>query len=331
MEFVSGRHKYTYKLLNLFVITGYGIFIFINVSCQAPRNNPLDPLNPDFNFGSIEGTVQTINLPYNAIPDVLIAWEESSLITKTDVEGKFRLDNIPIADGILIFSKPGYKTDTLQITWRTAKRFYSRVFLNEIPVLDNFSLYSVVVNQQAELFVQASITDDDKDVESVFISSPGLSLIKELSYNLTARVYETRLTLSDLNIPDIEQTIGQDFYILARDMFQNEFTLGSSNIKRVIKNGVTGLIPANNDTISSQPFLLRWNSFTAGYTFTYMVEIFTNDALNQMVYRQEGISSDSTSCMVEQTLPAADYYWVIWVIDQFNNRCRSISAGFRIQ
>jgi hypothetical protein len=333
MNLYSAIDRYFYQHFFIPVCsTAIGIFSIVFISCQAPRNNPLDPLNPDFNLGSIEGTVQKIKLPYSGIADVIVSWERKNLITKTDAEGKFRLDNIPIEDGKLIFSKPGYKPDTLQIVWGTAKRFFSQMFLNEIPVVEDIFLYSIVIGQQAELFARVSIKDNDEDIETVFISVPELPLKKAMTFNLNERAYETRLTLAEMNMSDIEQTVGLEFYIISKDIFQNEFTISSSNVKRIIKNQVTGLIPANNDTISVQPFLLQWNQFNAGYSFSYMIEIFRSDGGNQLVFQKDSIDSGSASYQVDETLPVGgDYYWVIWVVDQYQNRSRSLTAAFRIR
>jgi hypothetical protein len=314
------------------IIIGY-----LNISCNAPRVNPFDPLNSDYNYGVIEGIVETINFPRTGIKDVNVVWEKKNIITKTDTNGRFRLDNIPIENGLLTFYKEGYKSDTLVVTWGISKRIYTQVFFNGIPELDSVAIYTLVRNRfsqnpVSELFVKAWITDIERDLDTVFVYNPELNLMEPLEHP-EEKTYETVLTEAELNVDDIEQTIGLDFDILIKDTDNNQFIIGSERITRVIKDEVTGQLPSNDSLVVSQPFSFQWNRFRAGYDFTHMIEVYTYDFFNnsQLVHRKENIPSDSTSYYMNQTLAKGNYYWVIWVIDQFQNRSRSKEATFQIQ
>jgi hypothetical protein len=87
------------------------------LSCNAPRNNPLDPNNPDSPFVRIEGTVQTLSLPHQNIANVKISLKESSLQVITDASGSFSIDRIYPQDGWLVFEKAGFHTDSTFVTW----------------------------------------------------------------------------------------------------------------------------------------------------------------------------------------------------------------------
>ncbi|OGU77077.1 MAG: hypothetical protein A2V93_02440 [Ignavibacteria bacterium RBG_16_34_14] len=312
--------------------------ILIGINCNAPRTNPLDPLNPDYNYGTIEGTVQTIGNPSIAIANVQILWENANLITETNAFGRFRLINIPMEDGKIIFSKTGFKSDTLAVVWGNSKRFISLTFLNRIPTLDTVSIYTSITNEysqdpESELFVKAWITDLDRDVDSVFIINETLNLKKPL-FNPFEGYYLDTLTESDLNVNDIEQTIGLDFSIMAKDGSDNEFVIGSDRVTRVIKDEVTGLQPSTDSSIidTTQPVIFEWNRFEAGYDFNYMIEVYSyNVSSSQLVHSKSNFSSDSTSYTLPQILSDNNYFWVIWIIDEFQNRSRSKPATFRIQ
>ncbi len=307
-------------------IAAISFLFFINLSCNAPRNNPFDPLNPDYEYGIIEGTVQTNSVPRTGVEDVNVLWKPENIITKTDADGKYRFSNIHTEDGDLIFYKEGFKSDTLVISWGTSKREFTQLYLNKIPVLDSSLIYSTVVNQSQryELFVKTWITDFDGYIDSVFVYNSELGLKKSLDNN-----YETTITQDEINVTDIEQVVGLNLYIIAKDKNDNEYTIGSGRIARIIKDEVTGLVPSNDAAITQQPIDFQWSKFNAGYSFTFTLEVYTNEA--QLARSKENISADSTSYFMTQNLPQGNYYWVLWIIDKYQNRSRSRQATFRIQ
>jgi hypothetical protein len=319
------------SLFQLFkIVSGLRVFIvvsfvvIINLSCNAPRNNPFDPLNSNYEYGIIEGTVQTNSVPRSGIQDVNVLWEPENIITKTDADGKYRFSNIHTEDGNLIFYKEGFQSDTLIISWGTSKREFTQLYLNRIPVLDSSLIYSTVINQSQryEIFVKAWITDIDGYVDSVFVYNSSLNLKQSLDNN-----YETTLTQDELNVTDIEQAVGLDLSIITKDKNGDEFTIGSGRITRVIKDEVSGLMPSNNTSITQQPINFQWDKFNGGYNFTYTLEIYSPD----LVYKKENIPSDSTSYLMPQNLSQGTYYWVLWIIDKYQNRSRSKQAYFLIQ
>jgi hypothetical protein len=313
--------------------------ILVNISCNAPRNNPLDPLNSNYNYGTIEGVIQTIGTHSGGIPGVRVIWENANLIDVTDANGRFRLNSIPIKDGNIIFSKTGYKPDTLNVVWGSTKRYFVQVFFNRIPVLDSLFIYTVITNEilttqtKSELFVKAWITDLDDDVDTVFVSNELLNLKKPLTYSAPDGVYQTSINEDELNVDDIEETIGQDFQIIAKDKFLNEFVIGNDRVTRVIKGQVSGRHPSTDSSIivTAQPVIFKWNEFDTGYNFTYLIEVYENIFPNsQLIHTKTDIPADSTSYTLTQDLALGNYSWVIWVIDQFQNRSRSIPVNFRI-
>ncbi len=321
-----------------FILKMLAVFVMMSlISCNAPRNNPLDPENPNYPFASISGKVLTFSLPYTGIPGVSVYWSNANLIVKTDTTGNFVINNILPVNGQLIFTKTGYRADTLNVVWKNSKSLIYNVNLNKIPQLDSISIYTVVINQftppgqSYQLVINCKITDKDNDIDSVYVENSQLNLKKALDFNVTNKDYETTLNNQDLNVTDIEQTIGLNFNIIVKDIFNRIYNIGSDKVSRVIKNGPVIQFPANDTTVSSQP-VLSWQRYPTGFPFRYMVEIYTNDIANsQLVLKQDNISSNAITYKLTQSLNAGNYYWVIWVIDQFQNRCRSLPATFRVQ
>ena len=306
-------------------------------SCNAPHNNPLDPVNPGYPYVILEGSVQTYSLPYAGIPGASVYWLPSNTLVNTDNNGNFKITNIQPVNGKLIFTKNGYRPDTLDVIWGSSKLLNFQVNLNVIPSLDSILIYTVVINQYSapgqtyQLAINAKVSDKDNDIDTVFVENSQLNLRSPLNFDAVNKIYETTLTTQNLNISDIEQTIGLDFDIVAKDVFNREYIVGSSKVTRVIKNAVQILYPTNDTTIAANP-VLSWQRFKAGFLFHYKIEIYTNDFANsQLVFTGNNISSDSVSYYLTAPLTSGNYYWVIWLIDQFQNRSRSLPATFTIK
>ncbi len=321
-----------------FLLRMLAFLVMINfISCNAPRNNPLDPGNPNYPYVSISGKVLTFSLPYTGIPGVTVYWSNANKIVSTDTAGNFYINNILPVNGKIIFTKSGYRADTINVIWKNSKTLNYNVNLNKIPQLDSISIYTVVINQftppgqSYQLVINCKITNKDNDIDSVYVENSQLNLKKALDFNVINKDYGTTLTNQDLNVTDIEQTIGLNFNIIVKDVFNRIYNIGSDKVSRVIKNGAIIQYPANDTTVSSQPFL-SWQRYLSGFPFRYMIEIYTNDIANsQLVLKQDSISSNSITYKPNQSLNAGNYYWVIWVIDQFQNRCRSLPATFKVQ
>lgn len=328
----SGRNL---RFKFIFVVVIIYISIFFQF-CNAPRNNPLDADNPDNNLGSITGVVQTFSIPFTGIPDASLYWSKANKLVKTDANGKFAIINIPKENGNLIIQKDGYKADTVIINWGTNQNISPQINLNSLPSLDSIAIFTTVINQfnpeqTFELNIHAKVRDRDNDIDSVKVFNNQLNLDKKLDFNITLSNFQISLSTIDLNVIDLEEVIGLDFNINVYDRFKNIYTIGSGKVTRVIKSSVLVDTPSNSDTVNSNP-TLTWLRFKPGYAFKYTTEVYTNDFANsQLVTRQQEISSDSTSYFVSKVLQPGDYYWVLWVIDQFQNRARSKPTTFVVK
>ncbi len=308
--------------------------LFLN-SCEAPRENPLDPNSPDNQLGTIDGNVQTFSLPYTPIKNVEIFWKRGDRLVYSDTSGNFTIPNIKTDNGPLIFRKEGYHIDTVQIDWAGTRKVNKQINLNRIPMLDSLFIYSEVINtispgsKMNTLVIQTKIIDVDNDIDTVFVLNDQQGLIKAMDFNVASKYFQAVLTPEEMNISDIEQSIGLEFDFRIIDVLGDTYFLKGGTVTRIIKDQVSGLQPADDQVITSQPFNLTWNSFTAGYSFHYMVEIYTNDG-SLLVKRGSNIPAQTTIFSVD-SINAGSYWWVIWVIDDFNNKDRSLPASFSVQ
>jgi len=328
------KHLPEEKIKSIIAFVLVSGMLFLN-SCDAPRENPLDPNSPDNQLGTIDGNVQTFSLPYTPIKNVEVFWNPGDRLVYSDTSGNFTIPNIKTENGSLIFRKAGFHTDTVQIDWAGTRKVNKQVNLNQIPLLDSLFIYTEVINtispisKMNSLVIQTKIIDVDNDIDTVFVLNDQQGLIKAMDFNVASKYFQAVLTPEELNISDIEQSVGLEFDFRIRDVLGDIYFLQGGKVTRIIKDQVTGLQPANDQVVTSMPFNLTWNSFIAGYPFHYMVEIYTDDG-SLLVKRGRDISAQTTTFAVD-SIDSGSYYWVIWVIDDFNNKDRSLPASFSVQ
>lgn len=308
------------------------------VSCDAPKLNPLDPNNPDSKLGQLSGFVKTQVIPQQAIVGVIVSWKSDNRVLETDANGFYKLENLPLVNGTLYFEKDGYSKDSARINWQNQKIIdLGIITLNAIPKMDNLLIYTSVENryqddQRYTLFVQASISDIENDIDSVFVRCTALNFNQQLIFNSQTRFYELSYFYGSKNsVPSIDDAIGKNFEIVVKDKLGKNFSVGYSSIKRIIKQEILFELPANGATVGSKP-VLRWNRFLPGFNFQYLVQIYTREAIPKLIWFSiQNISKDDIEVIPDKNLPVGDYYWVIWVIDDFQNRAQSKQATFTVQ
>lgn len=319
----------------LFQIVFCGCALMGFISCDAPRLNPLDPQSPDYKLVSIEGTIKTKSTPQQPIAGVKVFWKGQNIISQTDQNGYFKIDDLTMNNGILSIEKSGYSKDSVLVVWDGQKNKRADFTLNAVPVLTKFNLFSTVQNnypdvQYISLTAQVSVTDVDDKIDTVYLKCAELNFSKRLIYNSTLNHYEATFTSEDLKVAALDVTIGKKFEVATVDESKKSFIVGSSNLMRIIKQEVIAREPLNKITVGSKP-ILKWFRFLPGFNFKYMVEINTDEFQHKLVWKKENISKGDIELIPDISLPPGEYFWVIWCIDDFGNRSKSKPASFIVQ
>ena len=315
-------------LLNIVLIS---LLLF---SCDAPRENPLDPENPDNIFTSLSGIVRTVKVPNEPLPEVNVFWSGAGVVAQTNSSGTFSIDDLKPEDGYLYFEKDGYGSDSLFIDWNGRKTVSVVQQLNSIPKLVSGNLTSSVENRFPEtqvyrINVDAQITDEENDVDSVFIVNDDLQFIGSLN-NVSVTLFQQEFTPTQMNLSSVDDVIGKEFSVIAKDANDKSFNIAQLTIKRIIKDLVETISPANNETVVDS-LTLNWKRFTPGYSFSYSLSIFTNTVDPDLVWSISDVSSDDIFYEVTDNIDAGEYFWVVWVIDEFGNKARSRPASFILE
>lgn len=304
-------------------------------SCDAPRSNPLDPQNPNYQLVSLDGHITTKNVSPQPISGVNVLWKPQDIFFTTDASGYFKIDDLPKQNGWLYFQKDGFSNDSTLIQWNTQKNIHVEVSLNSIPRLDSLSIYTTVENrypdvQKIRLTIQAKVSDVEGDVDSVFVVCNQLNFSKQLNLGQSTNLYQNDFSQTDFGLSSMEEAIGKNFNIVVKDKQKRVFNVGSSTIKRIIKEEVLPQSPLNKQIVGSTP-TLRWTRFLPGFNFRYMVQIYTDEVSPVLVWQKDNISKDDIQILSGATLSVGDYFWVVWCIDDFQDRGRSKPASFVVQ
>lgn len=311
--------------------------ILLIISCDAPRENPLDPNGDNYKFYSIQGYVKTQTGPPQPIENAIVTWGADAKITYTNTEGYFRIDNVNPVNDYLIVEKSGFLKDSNYINW-DRRNISVEYFLNSIPELTEFNIYSeyennYTLNPRTRIFFEAVVNDREGDLDSLYIANEDLK-IKKLLERKTFSLFDASFSQVSLGINSLEELIGKEFHLIALDKSGKEYSIGNSNLKRVIRQEIEFISPATLlDTVSTQPNL-RWRRFQPGFKFEYTVRVFENLTPPELRWERSGISSDSISVKVNVPLQpntTQGYYWVVWCVDEFNNKGSSKPASFRVK
>lgn len=321
--------------------TGFLLLLLVSFawsSCDAPRSNPLDPGNPSNRIYQLKGTVLSAERSPRPLGGVTVFWADENLSTRSAADGTFALQCEKRTPGWLVFTLDGYTPDSVYVDWGGEKSVTLSPRLNALPVLGGLNIYSTVRNKYSNteflLYFEVTVTDADDDIDSVkIICDPllvNVSLTKQTASYFEGRFYDYELELTEFN-----DVIGKPFRVVAVTESGKSFQVGSSTVLRVIRDEVEVITPKNSDTLSTTTPLLNWNRFTPGFSFTYTIEIYTDETEPVLQWRKENVSSDEIFMLVDTPLtvtPNNDrFFWVIWCIDEYKNKSRSKPAGFTIR
>ncbi|MDR3609251.1 MAG: carboxypeptidase-like regulatory domain-containing protein [Ignavibacteriaceae bacterium] len=319
----------------LIIITGAILFLG---SCNAPHDNPLDPANPDNSLYSIDGTVVTSDPTAQAISNAQVYWTVDKVYVTTDANGYFKINCKQLKEGWLYFTKGGYNSDSVKITWGTQKKVSIQEKLNDIPIIDSISIYSSIMNKYSlptnQLVFEITITDKDDNIDSVFVQCPNLQINKSIQ-KISSTYFNDRFSDIDLDLTSFGEVIGNTFNIYAKTSLGKTYYVGNSTVKRVITDEIETISPKNEDTLTTHFPILSWKRFLEGFNFTYTIEVYTDEPEPKLLWEKKNVSSDNITITVDDSIVVTPdnnkYFWDIWCIDEFGDGSRSKPAGFIIE
>lgn len=290
-----------------------------------------------YKTGTLMGIVRKDKSTPVYLSGVKVYWKNLNIVKETNSSGEYTIANIPMNDGFLYFEKTGYSPDSVYVQWGIQNTITVKdVRLNATPVLDNIEIYSVVTNKFPDEFktkkmnVEAKVSDEENDIDSVYIQCKPLGVFRPLSYNVSTKSFQRELNTAELNVSYLDEVIGKNFDIVVKDATGKIFSLGPSQLKRVISQQFRLFSPQDGAIVGPQP-TFSWQNISLEYNYRYYIEIYTDEIPATLVWSSNRFSKDIISFNVNTALPKGDYFWIIWCEDDFRNRASSKPATFTVQ
>ncbi len=314
------------------------IFALLVVRCvsDAPHINPLDPALNHNQLTEVSGKVTRLNAAIN-IAGATLRLMPGPVFTQSQPDGTYRFA-VPLAGGTywLHCEAPGFSADSVQLNLAPGQTVIQNFALNGLPEFTGISLATrheanFITIEDFFLDIQVSVADADGpgEIKSVWCEIPTLGYVDTLRFlpqqqRFFARLLPQKVVQSRLLTP-LE---GQPFVIFVADQHGAVAVSPPQFIKRII-DGIPRTVGPNG--AASIPFDFRWEAFPAPFRFHYRIEIFPNINIQlPPVATLDEIPADSTTRRFATQLDAGNYFWVLYVVDEFGNYSRSIQTTLNI-
>ncbi len=294
----------------------------------------------EYSSGTLSGFVRTEKLPRIPIAKTKVYWKNHGVVKETDAAGYYKIEGIPTTDGYIYFEKAGFSPDSVYVQWGNKNEFINQnAFLNAIPQLDDIAIFSVVTNKfptefkTTRLTVQTKISDAENDVDSVFVQCKELNVFEPLQYNLSTKSFQREFNSADFKVDYIEKVIGKNIEIVVKDVSKQQFTIGLSTLKRIISEDVITHSPKEAAIVTSKP-TYSWARFLGDYTYynyRYYIEVLTDEIPATSVWKSEYFSKSAIEYTPTTNLSSGNYFWILWVEDDFHNRASSRPSTFVVK
>jgi hypothetical protein len=315
--------------------------LLLSCAQNADRDNPLDPRSGNYEIlGSLEGHVYTYYAPFQPIASALITLIPSNQSTITNYSGAFNFTNIAPDTYLVIVNYPGYATDTAQVTIQSNRICSIQFNLDGLPQLDTLMLSSGFQHEHypfepvrmIDITTKVNDPDGPADIASVAVFIPFIDFSDNLGFSLEVGTFQAKIEEKDLIINNIEELIGQPFFIEITDKVGKLCRYGPKYLFRVIDDEPEIISPRGSALVGIQP-VLKWKSLQLPFSFTFKVEIYAireDQILYPAIYTFSKISSDISEFQLGATMPPGLYLWVVSIVDNWGNWSRSKPATFQV-
>ncbi len=323
---------------------GILVFLVLAAGCSdVPRDNPLDPLSPDYvSSAALRGTVILRNVG-SPISSARIASLEEGITVQSDSAGHFSFSHLSLGVQTIVCTKDNFAADTQQVTLTSGASPSLTFSMNGAPVVLDQKILTRKVDQyypspQYYVDVSASVTDPNgmADLDSVWFEVNSMRFL--MQYNLSTRLFEVRIFKYDIPTNTIQWLVGKPLHIISRDISAAVNVGDPFMVTRVIEYGATPDSPApgNGDTTNGTP-VLAWTPPNVTFTYSYTLTISRIDAgTPTVVWELDNLNSVNEEYAYPTdgsvaALSPGNYVWAVTVVDEFGNSCRSKESAFVVQ
>lgn len=337
----------------------------IMISCDAPRDNPLDPQSPLYIQGEAPERITDLRMDNLTPSSCRLYWTApEGAIRYLLFKGDLSWDGSDTTQatrytGILPAPERGVQSCEVSLQPNTSHIWAlytlssegllsppSNLITISAPIRDRLATIDLTYRthniawwagpNQKFLEVFATINDSD-GVREVWIQKDTTKIMYLESLGLLPNHTHWSGELYDYEAPNgtLETLLGHRLSLWHTDSL--DFTTLDSNfqISRIINHNPRTLSPTNDSLATPNPgFYLFWEDYPAYYNFTYAIDIYHMSAsyVPTHVFSDSLISSEQNSYQINRRLTEEPLFflWTVSVVDEFGNRARSLEARFRV-
>lgn len=309
---------------------------------DAPHENPLDPAIAGSNQLQISGKVEHLNSSA-PVTEALLFLKPGNRVAQSDMNGIFNISgNIAPGPYTLVCKAEGFAADSL--SFRVRQDTTVSFKLNALPAFERISLttdHETTFLPPDNFFLNIDILASDVDalgnIELVWFDIPAIGhsdTLQELAAAQGQRFFK-RIEASDLRVNSLKELIGKPLEFYARDEQGAVAESGERYLTRIIDDPPRPVAPINPPPQPpvSVPFHFEWEFISEPFHFDYAIEIYLNVPVALPPEAQiSGIPADSTGYFFNPpSFSAGEYYWVLYIVDEFGNRSRSRQTVLTIE
>lgn len=308
------------------------------ISCSdVARDNPLDPANGSDRF-NISGLVSNFYQPRFGLDNATVILQPGNLIVLTDQDGRFQFTGLQKGTYTLSCRITGYNSDTtvIELNENHSHNFY----LDGLP---EFTSIATTAHHLARFFqpeniyyveLSAQVNDPDGlgDIDLVTCRIEGMNFTDTLQVGSTPGSYSSTLFAKDLPISSIHELIGKKLNFTVRDDFGMETVSNDQFLTRIIEESPVLVSPIELQQVGPDTIHFVWRNIFVPFSSTFRIDLFEiNLSLFNRVATIDDIPASSNMHTYTFSHPDGDYFWRLYIVDEFGNTSSSKEGVFQIR
>ncbi len=303
---------------------------------DAPHDNPLEAANGNARL-RLSGQVLTYYPPYRPIGEAQVVLMPQKRFTVCDAQGNFRFENISAGPVQLIARAQGYAPDTVSLQLKNSQT--QNMHLDGLPALQSVSIRSHHLAQwfpvedtyYLEIGVHAADPDGIGDVQTVFYSIPALNFTDTLIAQAQPGLYEKVIAAKNLPVSTLSQIIGKTFDFTVIDQAACQTRSQGYFLPRIVEQTPQLVAPVGLENVNGDTVRFQWQKVYLNYDFSFKIELFQiNLGVFTLITTIDRIPSTENAYTFTGGLPAGQYFWRVYIVDEFGDTSGSKEAAFQV-
>jgi hypothetical protein len=259
-------------------------------------------------------------------------------ISVTDQNGFYQLSQIQPGLYQLNVFADGFSINTAEVD--VSSNTEVNFALDSLPYLKNITITTSHITHwfpPDDIYLMQLETtgydgDGGGDIKDIWYQIEQLNFSDTLQRTAPgSNIFRGQAAALDLPVFNLQELIGKPFKFFIEDLPGYSTESSPHFISRIIEETPQLYSPVGLAVISSSQIVFKWQAITnIHFPFTHKIEIYSI-GLGLKVDEINNINSDLSDFTYNSTLSDGDYYWVLYIMDEFGNNSGSKEGSFRIQ